>query len=176
MCRGEWGWGGSYLGGRGWGRSGSGRGADDTSLLRVSVHRRPDGGWLTLLGSERPGPAGCGSGLRGSESRRGPRRVQGRGTAAELGLRSVSSRSADIPLGSVSVLVRTTAAASHLPFSAEKGRDCRKEEKEENARSMMGNVVFFIHLAPANNCSTDYISHDALLDQMGDGGTWEFWQ
>lgn len=38
----------------------------------------------------------------------------------------------------------------------------------------MGNVVFFIIATAGKNCSTDYISHDALIDQMGDGGTWEF--
>lgn len=42
----------------------------------------------------------------------------------------------------MSARCRRTAAASHLPFSRQKGRGCRKEGgKEENARVVLGNVV-----------------------------------
>lgn len=45
----------------------------------------------------------------------------------------------------MSARCRRTAAASHLPFSRQKGRGCRKEGgKEENARVVLGNVVPFL--------------------------------
>ncbi|KAG8003306.1 hypothetical protein GBF38_018297 [Nibea albiflora] len=104
------------------------------------------------LGLARPGPARPGRLqlhpllLQAPQLQRRSWRLQGRGTAAELGLRSVSSRSAaialEVRLGSDSVLCRRTAAAFHLPFSRQKGRGCRKEGgKEENARGALGNVV-----------------------------------
>lgn len=118
---------------------------------QVSLHRRQAGRWMTgtLLGSVRFGPARRGCSSTRPAAPGWSRRVQGRGSAAGLGLRSDSSRSADIPLevrfGSVSVLFGAAAAASHLPFSAEKGRGCRKEgEEEENALGIVGNVVMWL--------------------------------
>ncbi|KAM7387862.1 hypothetical protein PAMP_024073 [Pampus punctatissimus] len=130
------------------------------------------------LSSARLGPAGCSSTrrscrLRSSAAPAALVSSQGRGTVAELGLQSVSSRSADIPLGegvgSVSVPYRRAAAsACHLSFSRQKGRGCRKEGgKEENAQGMLGAGVHVPEASRLNGRFKDFTSRHASEVQVG---------
>lgn len=120
----------------------SGAGGDG-SARRVSPWR----------GSARLGPEGCssssrrssrlrGSGTPAGSGRRGRDGVQGRGTAAELGLRSVSSRRAAIPLEVRWVQVRIPPLLIFLFYGRRAEAAGRKEGgREENARGMLGNEV-----------------------------------
>lgn len=159
------------------GRSGldSGRGVEDTSVLEVCLHRRADGS--VRLCSERSGPAGCSSTrplllllLKAARGSGGGR------VAFRAGGRQLSSASAPSAAARPTFLRKPGSVQCRLGFgpllrllififSAEKGRDCRKEgEEEENARGMMGNVVFLCVRAVLTRRSEDYISQHAPVD------------
>lgn len=134
-----------HLRGAGGGLLGSGFGVvEGFSPAAFWASSRNDGG-PARLGSARPGrDAAPPAALPGSA---GP-------AAVALGSRPGTSDCAraalrQLPLGrhgsgfgrrSVSARCRSSAAASHLSFSRQKGRGCRKEGgKEENARRPPGN-------------------------------------
>lgn len=133
------------------------------------------------LGSARLGPVGCSSTrrscrLRSSAAPAALVSAQGRGTAAELGLRSVSSRSADIPLGervgSVSVPCRRAAAASHLPFHGRRAEAAGRKEGRKKTRRACWELEFMSHRRAGVTAALKTSLPGMHL--CGEGSSWHF--